>query len=96
MGMNTHIIGFKAPDEKWKKMKAVYDACEVAGTAIPMAVTDYFNDEPPDDAGVEVELEEEDCVEKWREEMEDGFVVDVKRLLNDHPDITHIRFYNSY
>lgn len=96
MGMNTHVVGFKAPDEAWKKMKAVWDACEAAGTAIPSKVLEFFNHEPPEDSGVVIDLEEENCVEEWKADMEDGFVIDVKELLKTHPDITHIRFYNSY
>lgn len=96
MSMHTHVIGFKAPDAKWKKMKKIYDSCTDAGIDVPEEVLKFFNYEPPDDAGVEVELEESTCIKKWRTDGEDGFVIDVKKLLTEHADVTHVRVYNSY
>ena len=56
MSMSTHVIGFKPPDEKWKKMKKVWDTCQEAGIDAPKEVVEFFNDCPPDEAGVEVEI----------------------------------------
>jgi hypothetical protein len=56
--MSTYVIGFRPPDAKWLKMKEVYDACEAAGISIPDEVDDFFNGEPPDEAGVRVDLED--------------------------------------
>jgi hypothetical protein len=47
MGMSTHVVGFKPPDEKWRKMKAVWDACEAAGTDPPAAVSKFFEGDVP-------------------------------------------------
>lgn len=93
MGMSTHVKGFKAPDEKWRAMKAIWDACKAAGIKQPDEVGKFFNWEPPDDAGVEVNLEKTACCREWRREMQEGFEVDVKAL---PADVTHVRFYNSY
>lgn len=57
MSMSTNVVGFRPPDAKWEKMKAIYDACETAGVSIPDEVDEYFNGEPPDDAGVKVDLD---------------------------------------
>lgn len=57
MSMSTSVVGFRPPDAKWKKMKAIYDACDEAGVSIPDEVDSFFNGEPPDDAGVRVKLE---------------------------------------
>ncbi len=93
MGMSTHVKGFRPPDEKWKKMKAAWDACEAAGTAIPKEVLEFFDHEPPDSAGVEIELEEEECCAEYRDDCRDGFEIDVTKLPKG---LTLIRFYNSY
>ena len=47
MGMSSHVTGFKLPDEKWKKMKAIYDACKVANISPPQEVNEFFDYSPP-------------------------------------------------
>jgi len=91
MGMSTHIVGFRPPDEKWKAMKAIWDACRKADVSVPREVDDFFNGEVPDPAGVEVPLKE--AVRDWGDESRDGFEVDVTKLPKD---VTIIRFYNSW
>lgn len=84
MGQSTHVVGFKPPDEKWKKMKAVWDACDKAGMDPPKEVMKFFNHEPPDERGVaieEKELKAVGCVRDWGDESYDGFELDVKKLL---------------
>jgi hypothetical protein len=93
MSMSTHVVGFKPPDDKWKKMKAIWDSCEEAGIEPPKAVSKFFEDTPPDESGVEIELEEHDCVSEYNDDSCNGFEIDVKKL---PPDVTVIRFYNSY
>lgn len=41
MSMTINIHGIKLPDEKWKKMKAVYDACNNARIYIPQEIYEY-------------------------------------------------------
>ena len=100
MSMSTHVIGFRPPDENWKQMKAIYDACTKAKVSLPEEVEDYFNGEPPDPQGVKVELEDYPsktnklgAVKDWRDDMRGGFEVDVTKLPKG---VTLIRFYNSY
>jgi hypothetical protein len=93
VGMSTHVDGIKAPDAKWKKMKKVWDICREAGVAVPQEVDDYFEDAPPDDQGVVVELEGTDAVSKYSADGSSGFVVELKKLPKD---LTHIRFFNSW
>lgn len=93
MSMSSHVVGFKPPDAKWKKMKKVYDACQEAGTDLPDDVDKFFNGEPPDDAGVEVDLEDHACCKPYGGDSSDGFDIDVTKLPKD---VTIIRFYNSY
>lgn len=56
MSTGIHIRGFRPPDEKWQRMRAVWDACMAADVRPPKDVRDYFADEDPDPAGVEVPL----------------------------------------
>lgn len=89
MGMSTHVIGFIPPDDRWREMKGAWDACEKAGIPIPKSVQSFFNDEPPDSAGVEVEI----AVREWSNDYANGYELD----LGDVPAaVKTIRFYNSW
>ena len=93
MGMSTHVVGFKPPDEKWHKMKAVYDACKTAKVSPPKEVSDYFDGCAPDDSGVEVTLQGKPCVSEYKDDSSHGYEVDIRKL---PPDVTIIRFYNAW
>jgi len=93
MGMYTFVRGFREPDEKWLKMKAVWEACEEAATDIPDDVIDFFDDEEPDEAGITVDLEEHECCKKYEAEGDSGYEIDISKLPKN---ITKIRFYNSW
>ena len=95
MSMSTSVIGIKPPDEKFKKMYAIYKACETAGVSTPPEVDEYFNDEPPDEAGVLIFMSgacEYEAVKQWEDESGFGYEIDITRLPKD---ITKIRFVNS-
>ena len=99
MGMSTHIIGFRPADEKWKKMKAIYDSCRAAGVDVPKAVYEFFDYSWPDEAGVKVDLDpgpENASVIAYRNDSEDGFEIDLERIRADHPNVTKIRVWNSW
>ena len=89
MSMSSNVIGFKPPDEKWRQMKLVYDACRTAGVDVPETVNEFFNHEKPDDMGVVVEIP----FHEYRDDMQEGFEV---HLLELPADIRVIRFFNSY
>lgn len=90
MGMSTHVVGFVPPDDKWKAMKAVYDACAAAGVPVPREVDKFFDGVAPDPAGVEIEL----LVREWRDEYtSEGFELDVESI---PPHVRTIRFFNSW
>ncbi|HEC72098.1 MAG: hypothetical protein ACTSW7_00740 [Candidatus Thorarchaeota archaeon] len=90
MSMSTHVVGFKPPDEKWKKMKDIWDACNVAAVPIPDEVNKFFGYSIPDSAGVEAEIEYRAYDDG---NGRDGFEVDIKKLPED---VTIIRFWNSW
>lgn len=90
MGMSTHVIGFVAPDATWKKMKAVWDACELAGIEAPKEVLKFFAYEEPDDRGAHISLP----VTEWDDGSGcQGFELEVAKI---PPNVTSIRFYNSW
>lgn len=91
MGMSTHIVGFIPPDEDWKKMKQVWDACETAGIEVPEPVRKFFNWEIPDEQGVEIHL----AVTGWTgdDDTSEGFELEVDKI---PPNVKVIRFYNSW
>ena len=91
MGMSTHIVGIKPPNDRWRAMKAAYDACEIANIDPPDEVLGFFNDEEPDDKGVIVELE--DIADRWASESAAGYEINLSNLPND---IKIIRFYNAF
>ena len=91
MGMSSHVTGFKLPDEKWKKMKAIYDACEAANICLPKEVSEFFDYSPPDDAGVEVKIPHTQSSDS--DSCSDIFEVNLKDVPKD---VTLIRFVNSY
>ncbi len=96
MSMSTHVVGFKPPDDKWRKMKGIWDSCEEAGINPPKDVNDYFGGEAPGPAGVEVDedaLIECGAVKEHDGDMEDGYEIDVTKLPKD---VKIIRVYNSY
>lgn len=85
-----HVIGFKPPDDKWKKMKAVWDTCLRAGVAAPEEVGQFFNWTAPDEQGVEVAQKELPVRELAGES---GFELDVTKL---DKDIKIVRFFCSW
>ena len=91
MGMSSHVYGFVPPDDEWKKMKQVYDACQLAGVNPPDAVSKFFDYEVPDPKGMRLPIQF--AVKDYRADSENGFEVEIAKL----PDnVRFIRFVNSY
>ncbi len=70
-------------------MKAIYDAYQDAGLPTPDEVLKFFNYEPPDIAGVEVELP----TTPWNDEYSEGFELRVEDIPSN---VRVIRFLNSW
>ena len=95
MSMSAYVVAFRPPDQRWKTMKAVWDACAGAGVELPKEVSAFFNHDSPDDAGVKVDLlypERHECVREYNERDSEGYEIDVTKL---PPGVTILRFYNS-
>ena len=88
-GMITYVTGFKLPNEKWKKMRDVREACIKAGIDIPEEVDNFFGWEEPNEKGVEVDIPHKE----WKADMQGGIEIDVDKIPED---VKVIRFVNSW
>jgi hypothetical protein len=97
MSMSMTVIGFRPADDKWRKMKSVYEACEASGVETPDEVLEFFNYQPPQENGAVVQLtdfpENHECCAEWSADMEKGYEIDLSKLPKE---LTHIRFYCSW
>lgn len=97
MGMTSSVYGVITPDNTWKKMKAIWDACEDGGITPPKEVVDFFRGEEPDFNGSTILLANQYDTfygtKKYSADMKDGFEVDITKL---PPHVKIIRFVNSY
>lgn len=99
MGMSLNVVGFVPPDEKFQKMRDVYDACRAAGVAVPKDVKEFFGHAEPDPAGVEVSLRPDypdgkNCTKEWNHDGDAvGFEVDLDKVPKH---IKVIRFYAGW
>lgn len=103
MGLSTYIIGIKPADEQWRQMKAVWDACNVVGIQPPTEVTDFFDDAPPNEKGVEVEINfnrydlkdkrNHPAVSFINDDGREFWDVDISKL---PADVKIVRFVNSW
>lgn len=96
MGMSTHVMGFKPADDKWRRMKEAYAACDAAGVPPPDEVLGFFDHVRFDcipEHGAEVMIERTQCCTEWHDDSRSGFDVDVRKL---PADVHVLRFYNSW
>lgn len=93
MSMSQIIVGFRAPDDTWRKYKEVYDACTHAGVTVPEEVEEFFNWDEPNELGIRENISNTEAVTPYNAEMREGFDIELAKL---PANITHIRVYNSY
>lgn len=94
MSMSTHVYGIAPPDDTWKKMKKVVEACEAAGIEYPPEVSEFFNGERPDEKGVIMDIEQSGAATEWNDEdMCQGYEIDITKL---DPKIKIIRVVNCW
>lgn len=92
--MSIKVVGFCPPNEKWHKMKALYDACAALNIDQPNAVDAFFNYEPPNKLGSIIDQDNlKDAIKGYSDDMEDGYEIEIAKLPKD---VTHIRIYDSY
>lgn len=98
MGMSTHVVGIRDLGGQFQKMMQVKLMCEEANTSYPAEVEEYFGGyvEESEKFLLEemetVEIEDQSFVTEWKDDMRQGFEIDVSKI---PPGIKTIRFYNS-
>ncbi len=95
MGMSSYVEGFVPPDAKFKKMKAAFDACQEAGIEVPSEVWEFFDHEPPNAAGVSINIDRF-VTEVSPRDTADGYEIDLEALAKNMPHVKKIQFVNSY
>lgn len=86
------VQGVVPGDAKWEKMRRAWEACRAAGVEPPDDVSDFFEGEAPDSYGMVVDLPQA-AVEEYKEDMVDGYEVDLTLV----PDkVKRIRFTCNY
>jgi len=90
MGVSYYVQGYKPVDEKYKKMKEVWDSCDELGIAQPAEVTDFFNEERPPKGGVGLMVDID--AKEGGSDYENWYEVDVASL---DEDIKTLRFIIS-
>lgn len=93
MGIDRRYIGYKPPDDRFKEMLAVYEACEAAGVDLPKEVDDFFEGGEPDELGVEVDLQYLECCTTGYDDDARGITINLEELPED---IKVIRIYDSF
>lgn len=93
MGMSTYVHGYGPPDERWRKMAAVWHACAEAGIDPPAEVEEYFEDGPPDRRGQEIHVPST----HWSPDDKGWPAEGIEVKVSDIPEgVEYIRFINSY
>ena len=89
--MDITISEITKPNEKWQKMKNVYDACVLANIPTPYEVDEFFDNEPPSNIGIKKEMK----IEKQEnsQDMTDVYLVDLSKVSKD---VTHIEITAYY
>ena len=58
MGVSVYVQGIRPFNDRYKKMKAIHDACVEARVSVPEEVSEYLTGAGQNDYGIEVEIEE--------------------------------------
>ena len=94
MSIGLYISGMSEPDEEFRKLKAVYDACKAADVLpenYPPEVEHYFGGyEPEDLMGKDIDIDA--AIIKGDKYMSTDFTVDITLL---PPGVKYIRFWMS-
>ena len=89
MSMSTFVRGIVPTDEKYKKMRQIYDLCIEQGIDLPKEVDEFFDGEEPCEEGMEIDIPHEE----YENDMTMGIIVKVKDIPEN---VTMIKFYNSW
>lgn len=92
MSMSTYVQGLKPKTEEYQKMLDILAACEEVNVKPPTEIVDFFDGEICKE-GIVTEIPKEAVREYADNYCREFFEVDLTKL---PPDVTKIRFVNSY
>jgi len=92
MVVSTCVYGFRPANDKWEKMKAIYDAYVAADLQVPDSIRNFFSWCEPSEYGVIVRLPT-GCLREHRGNDEASIDILLKELPED---MTVIRVVNSW
>lgn len=92
MSMSTYVQGLKPKAEEYQTKLDIYNACKKINIEPPREIVDFFDGEICEE-GIVTELPKEAVREYADNYCREFFEVDLTKL---PPDVTKIRFVNSY
>lgn len=92
MSMSTYVQGLKPKTTEYQKMLDILCACKEINIKPPKEIVDFFDGEICED-GIVTEIPKEAVREYADDYCREFFEVDLAKL---PPDVTKIRFVNSY
>ncbi len=78
--MSIRVYAIQPADEKWFKMKEIWDKCKEMDIYPPKEVEQYFDLEYPDSDGKLIDITEQEYVKEYTAEMVDGYEIDISKL----------------
>jgi hypothetical protein len=97
MSVSTYLQAFRDLDGKFKKMMEAKKYCDKNNLSYPKEIKEYFgelldqNDKDIEDEMAEIDIE--NVIEEYKEEMSEGFEIELSKLPKE---VKKIRFINSY
>lgn len=91
MSISTYVQGLKPKTEEYQTKLDIYIACRKINIEPPREIVDFFDGEICEE-GIVTELPKE-AVREYSDEYRDFLEVDLTKL---PPDVSEIRFVNSY
>lgn len=92
MGMCTYVQGLKPKTEEYEKKLQIYNMCKEVNVRPPKEILDFFDGEVCEE-GIITKISE-DAIRNYSDDCcRDYYEVDLTQI---PPDVTKIRFVNSY
>jgi len=88
MSADLIISGFRPADERYEKMRSVYNNMRELNLTVPNEVLNFFDGNGPNEHGSEVSIK--DAITPYKGVETDGFDIDLSKLPKD---VTVIRAY---
>jgi len=89
--MSWRVEGIVPPDDKWEKMKAIWDAYAKTDMEVPDEVWQFFGERDPDESGTIIDIK--DLCQEWGDMDRSGYELDVSKIPKH---VKTIRFYTGW